>query len=92
VVDPHGLNAMELTIAREAGFSDAEVIELATVANARCLGIDAWTGTVEEGKVADLIVVDGRPDEDVAVLTDSARIRSVLVAGREVKAQAEVQA
>jgi imidazolonepropionase-like amidohydrolase len=84
-IDPHGTNAMELPLMRQAGFSDPEVIELATASNARVLGIDGWTGRIEPGYAADLLLVDGRPDEDVGILTDPNRIRYVMVGGREMK-------
>jgi imidazolonepropionase-like amidohydrolase len=79
--DPHGLNAMELPIMREAGFSDREVVDLATTSNAAVLGIEDWTGKISTGMSADLILVDGRPDEDVAILTDPDRIHYVMVGG-----------
>ncbi len=43
---------MEPEIMREAGFSDREVVDLATSSNAQVLGIDGWTGTIAEGKAA----------------------------------------
>jgi imidazolonepropionase-like amidohydrolase len=85
VVDPHGGNALELVLMREAGFTDAEVLELATESNARCFDADAWTGSIEPGKAADLILVDGNPDEDVSVLADPSRIPWVMVGGRVLK-------
>jgi imidazolonepropionase-like amidohydrolase len=42
-------------------------------------------GTVEEGKQADLIVVDGDPLGDISVLADAARIRAVVKEGELVK-------
>ena len=60
-------------------------LELATASNARVLGIDQWTGTIKPGYAADLLLVDGRPDEDVRILTDPKRIRYVMVGGREMK-------
>jgi imidazolonepropionase-like amidohydrolase len=84
-LDPHGINAMELVIMRDAGFADREVVHLATRANAEALGIDGWTGRITGGYVADLLLVDGRPDEDIEVLTDPRRIKYVMVEGVEEK-------
>jgi len=84
-IDPHGLNGMELDLMHDAGFTDREVIDLATIENARALGIDGWTGAIREGAVADLILVEGKPDEDVHLLTDPHNIRYVMVAGVEMK-------
>jgi imidazolonepropionase-like amidohydrolase len=76
---------MELGILRDAGFSDREVVRVATKANAEALGIDGWTGRIAEGYAADLLLVEGRPDEDIEVLTDPGRIKYVMVAGVEQK-------
>jgi imidazolonepropionase-like amidohydrolase len=76
---------MELEIFRDMGTSDAEVLRTATTVNAELLGVDSWIGRVAPGYAADLILVDGRPDEDVKVLTDPARIRYVMVGGIEMK-------
>ena len=70
---------------RDAGFSDREVIDLATVDNARALGIDSWTGSIRNGAAADIILVEGKPDEDVGILTEPHAIRYVMVAGVEMK-------
>jgi imidazolonepropionase-like amidohydrolase len=50
----------------EAGMTPWQVVEAATVAPARFLGREAEFGTVEVGKRADLILVDGNPLDDVA--------------------------
>lgn len=44
----------------------------------------ARIGTLTPGKYADLLVVEGKPDEDVTILQDRTRIRSVVKAGRTV--------
>ncbi|NEY30966.1 amidohydrolase family protein [Streptomyces sp. PRKS01-65] len=70
------------------GLSPAQALHTATVAPARILGVDAHLGTVEEGKIADLVVVDGDPfdDFDTLVRTDAVltggtvRERSALLA------------
>ncbi len=46
--------------------------------NARLFGLADQIGTVEEGKRADLIVVDGQPLDDVAVLQDASRVLVVM--------------
>ena len=50
------------------GRSSAETLYRATLGNAQILGIDQETGSIEEGKCADLIVVKGNPLEDLSVL------------------------
>lgn len=57
----------------------------ATKTNAELFGMADVIGTVEEGKQADLVVVDGDPLNDIAVLADAARIRAVVKEGEVVK-------
>lgn len=46
----------------EAGFAPVEVVEIMSLNGARVLGVDDKLGSVEEGKLADLIVIDGNPE------------------------------
>ena len=57
----------------------------ATKTNAELFGMADVIGTVEEGKQADLVVVDGDPLVDIAVLANADRIRTVVKAGEVVK-------
>jgi len=50
----------------EAGFSPIEAIQLCTQNGARYLGIEKEVGTIAEGKTADLILVKGAPDKNIA--------------------------
>ncbi len=56
--------ALRLLVA--AGFSPLEVIRIATAEGARTQGIDDRVGTLRVGKQADLLLVNGNPDEDIA--------------------------
>jgi imidazolonepropionase-like amidohydrolase len=76
---------MELGIARDLGMSDQEVLAMATCGNADLLGIASWTGKIAPGLTADLILVEGRPDEDVSILTQPEKIRYVMAGGVEMK-------
>ncbi len=49
----------------KAGYSRMEVLQAATIVNARLLDMDDKLGSLEVGKLADVIVVDGRPDENI---------------------------
>ena len=60
-------------------------IVAATKTNAELFGLSDRIGAVEEGKQADLILVDGDSLSDIEVLTDASRIRLVLKAGAVVK-------
>lgn len=69
--------AMELGLkARVLGAHGA--ILSATRTNARLFGLEREIGTIEEGKRADLIVVDGQPLDDVCVLQDARNVRIVM--------------
>jgi len=67
----------------EAGFHPLKVIEHCTGNNARILGEEARLGRVRVGWLADLIVVDGNPLEDIKVLYAGGT--SAIRDGKEVK-------
>jgi imidazolonepropionase-like amidohydrolase len=73
--------ALELECLMDAGMSAPEVIEASTATAAKCLGIEDRVGTIEADKLADLLIVDGRPDADPSVLRDSKNIVAVFKAG-----------
>jgi imidazolonepropionase-like amidohydrolase len=77
-VTPHGRNLRELPLMAQAGMSPAAVLEATTRSAARLLGVDRDLGTLEPGKLADLVAVDGDPYE-LENLGD--RIRGVWLAG-----------
>lgn len=67
-VSPHGRNAEEFALMVGAGMEPMEAIRSATLRGAELLGIDDELGTVEEGKIADLVAVEGDPLEDITRL------------------------
>jgi imidazolonepropionase-like amidohydrolase len=68
----------ELELQQEAGFHPLQVIQHVTLNNARILGMEARLGRVRAGHLADLIVVNGNPLEDLKLLypTGTATIRN----------------
>ncbi len=58
----------ELELLREAGFHPLEVIRSATLYGAQALGMDKEIGSVEVGKLADLLVIDANPLENLQYL------------------------
>ncbi len=70
------------TFVRDLDFTPLEAIRAGTSACALALRLDGETGAVEAGRLADLVIVDGDPSEDVTVLVDRSRIREVLIGGR----------
>lgn len=81
---PHGANARELVKMVEAGLSPLEGIVAATTTAARACGRTHEIGTIEPGKTADLLVLDGDPIEDVRIFLDLEQIWLVLQAGEAV--------
>lgn len=67
-VSKHGRNADEFELLVKFGMPAAEAIKAATINAATLLGIEKETGTLEVGKSADIIAVDGDPLTDVRVL------------------------
>lgn len=77
-----GNNAMELQLLVEhCSFSPLEAIVAATGNGAKACFVNHLTGTLEVGKSADLLVVDGDPLEDISLLRDKNRIRLVMLEG-----------
>ena len=66
----HGRNAEQFALMVEAGMSPEDAVRSATIWAARLLGMEQETGTIAQGKWADLIAVRGNPYDDVTALTD----------------------
>jgi imidazolonepropionase-like amidohydrolase len=79
-VSKHGRNADEFELMVKYGMTPAAALQAATVNAAELLGLQAEVGTLEPGKRADLIAVDGDPLVDVTVLK---RVPFVMKDGRE---------
>jgi imidazolonepropionase-like amidohydrolase len=67
-VYPHGLNAHELAVYVSLGMTPLQAIQTATINDADLLGWSDKIGTLEAGKWADIIAVDGDPSRDVTTL------------------------
>src|SRR3954447_2372590 len=80
----HPANAGELECLVKAGMTPMQALQAATGWAAECLGREADLGTVEPGKLADLVVVAGDPLADISVLRDPARIALVIKDGEVV--------
>jgi imidazolonepropionase-like amidohydrolase len=75
----------ELEVYVGAGIPAPEVLRIATLGAARVLGLDGELGSVAPGKLADLVLVAGRPDERIG---DLRRVRTVIRGGRVIDAVA----
>jgi imidazolonepropionase-like amidohydrolase len=81
---PFARSAVELVRLVRHGLTPREALTAATATAARALGLAEQLGTIEPGKLADLLVVDGDPLTDPAVLCDADRIWLVLQLGEPV--------
>ena len=81
-VYPHGLNAHEFAVMVKLGLSRLAAIQAATVNDADLLGWSDKIGTIEAGKFADIVAVDGDPLADVTTLE---RVKFVMKGGEVVK-------
>lgn len=80
--NPHGDYARELTFfVKYVGLSPMEVLVCATRTGAEILGREKEIGTLEPGKFADLLVVDGDVLADISILEDRSRFRAVIQGG-----------
>jgi imidazolonepropionase-like amidohydrolase len=80
--DQYGKNAYELELMVQYGMSPMEAIVASTSMAAEALGISDRIGTIEPGKLADMLVVDGNPLNDIRILQDSKRVLAVLKGGQ----------
>ena len=83
-VYPHGLNAHEFAVMVKLGLTPLQAIQAATINDADLLGWSDKIGTIEPGKWADIVAVDGDPLADVTTLE---RVKFVMKGGEVVKNQ-----
>jgi imidazolonepropionase-like amidohydrolase len=80
--NPHGDYAKEITFfVKYVGFSPLETIRCATKTGAEIMGRDHELGTLEPGKLADVLVVDGDVVQDISILEDRKRFIAVMQGG-----------
>ena len=85
-VFPHGMNAKDFAIMVGLGMSPAAALRTATSVNAELLGVENRLGTLEEGKLADIVAMPGDPIDDITV---TERVGFVMKEGIIVKSQGD---
>ena len=83
----HGNNARELSLLADAGLSPMQAIMAATKTAAECLALEDRIGTLQAGKLADILILDGDPLVDIRLLLDKDRIEVLIKDGQVVKNQ-----
>ena len=86
-LNKHGENGLGVLSLHQAGMKAMDALLAATSTAARALGLDSQLGSIEEGKLADLLVLDSNPLEDLSRLADKRLIRAVFLEGRLVARQ-----
>ena len=90
---PHGRYADELEFyVKEAGIPPLDVIRWATRNGAELMGRSHELGSVREGYLADLLVVDGDPLADIAILQDQAKLLAIMKGGTLVRDELDLLA
>jgi len=74
----------EMELLAECGLTPTEVITAATLNNARFFRSDARLGSIEKGKCADLVLIDGNPARDITVMR---KVKRVMLNGQWIDAQ-----
>jgi imidazolonepropionase-like amidohydrolase len=85
-VFPHGQNAKEFKLMVDLGLPPIEALRAATSSNADLFGISARVGTLEKGKLADVVAMPGDPTTDI---TATERVSFVMKEGKIVKSSAK---
>lgn len=67
-VYPHGRNAEQFSIMKNAGMKEIDIIKSATITAAELLGVAHKLGSIEKGKLADMVAVKGNPLDNIKLL------------------------
>jgi imidazolonepropionase-like amidohydrolase len=84
-VGRHGDNGQELVLMAENGMTPMQTIVASTSSAAQLLRLDSDLGTLEAGKLADVIIVDGDVLSDIRKIADPANVKLVLKGGQAAK-------
>jgi imidazolonepropionase-like amidohydrolase len=76
-----GDNAVEMEYLTRCGLSTMEALMAATKICSEALGLEDQIGTIETGKLADILVIDGNPLDNITLLQNRDAIRMVIKDG-----------
>src|SRR6476619_99689 len=85
-VYPHGQNAKEFKLMVDLGMTPIDALRAGTSSDADLLGVSAKVGTLEKGKLADIVAMPGDPTSDI---TATERVSFVMKEGKIVKGSAK---
>ncbi len=91
-VGPHGRNAEELELMVAAGMTPMQAVVAATKRASECVHMADQIGTLEPGKLADLLTVDGDPLADISILKDREKLLLIMQGGGVHKTALETRA
>jgi imidazolonepropionase-like amidohydrolase len=87
-ITPMGQNARDIGhFVKFFGYSPAEALRCATSVGGELMGMKGEIGVIRQGALADLLLVDGDPLQDVTILADKARLAAIMQGGRLHKAK-----
>ena len=81
-VFPHGQNAKEFAVMTSLGMAPIDALKAATSTDAELFGIAQKVGTLEKGKLADVIAMPGDPTADI---TATERVSFVMKEGKVIR-------
>lgn len=85
-VGRHGSNAEELQLMVECGMTPMQAIVATTKTASECVHMQQDVGTLEPGKYADILIIDGDPLEDIKILQEPSKLAMIMQGGRVHKA------
>ena len=90
-VGRHGDNGKEIQLMVENGMTPMQAIQASTYHAAQLLHLDQSLGSLEAGKLADVVLVEGNVLDNISTIADPAKIKLVLKGGRAAKNLLEVK-
>ena len=80
-VGPHGTNVEELSLMVENGMTPMQAIVASTKTASEAIHMSDDIGILETGKLADILVVNGNPLEDISILENQDNLRVIMQGG-----------